>query len=155
MKLSYLLLSVLLVPFLGFAQFAQDDEKGKVNLIKKVTVIPPEAEKGPVNSLTKPSGNLSLLGNTWTVTECCGWSGTWTRRPNSNLFDARWQHTNGTVVTDIIELWWWNTSTNAVTLFRPAMNGQYKATYNPSNKTLANGSATWYPAGQTWSAIIK
>lgn len=112
-----------------------------------------EDTKGTVTLPTK--GDLALLGNTWTVTECCGWSGTWTRRPNTNIFDAKWKHTNGSIASDVVELSSWTKSSNVVTIWRATMNGQYKATYNPTNKTLVNGTATWYPAGQTWSATIR
>ena len=108
--------------------------------------------KGPVNSMF---GNVALLGNQWQVTECCGWSGTWTRRPNTNTFDAVWRHTNGSTASGTVELRSWNRVTNEVVVFRQSMNGSYKAFYNPTNKTLTNGTTTWYPAGQGWSAIIR
>jgi len=126
---------LLLLLLNGFTAFAQDPDV-----------------KGPVNSMF---GNVALLGNQWQVTECCGWSGTWTRRPNTNTFDAVWRHTNGTSASDVIELMSWNKTTNIVILYRKSMNGSYTAHYNPNSKTLTNGTTTWYPAGQLWSAIIR
>ena len=32
------------------------------------------------------------LGRVWDVTECCGWSGVWTRRGMSNVFDSVLEH---------------------------------------------------------------
>jgi hypothetical protein len=126
------------------------DEKGRVNLPGRIAVD--SDSKGQVGSLN--STTLLTLGNTWQVTECCGWTGTWTRRPNTNTFDASWRHTNGTSAVDVIQLKSWDTSTNEVTLYRQSMNGSYKAKYNPNSKTFTNGTTTWYPAGQVWSAVI-
>jgi hypothetical protein len=141
-------IAVLISLLFSTTSFAQDpDAKGRVNPL----TIPVDADtKGVVNSFTNVT-----LGNIWQVTECCGWSGTWTRRPNTNTFDATWRHTNGTSASDVIELKTWNRTTNEVTLYRKSMNGSYKAFYNASNRTLINGTTTWYPAGQTWSAIIR
>jgi hypothetical protein len=100
-------------------------------------------------------GNLNALGNVWQVTECCGWSGVWTRRPNTNIFDAVWRITNGTSATGFVEIKSWNSATNEVIIFRQAMNGSYKAIYNPSTRKLTNGTTTWYAAGQEWSAVIQ
>lgn len=118
--------------------------------------IPPDQDvKGSVSSLSSRFGDLSTLGTQWKVVECCGWSGTWIRRPNTNTFDATWKHTNGTSAKDVIELVSWLKSTNEVTLSRRSMNGSYKAKFNPANKTLTGGTTTWYAAGQNWSATIQ
>jgi hypothetical protein len=146
LKFNGLILALLI----SIASSAQDtDVKGQVRLPGTITQTD---EKGQVNSLY---GNPSLLGNTWQVTECCGWSGTWTRRPNTNTFDAVWRHTNGAGATGVVELRSWNRMTNEVTIYRQAMNGYYKAIYNPAGRTLINGTTTWYPAGQGWSAVIR
>ncbi len=114
-------------------------------------------DKGPVNSLSRTGVESALLtlGNVWSVRECCGWSGTWVRRPNTNTFDARWRHTNGSTASDVLQLSGWDRSTNVVIITRKSMNGSYKATYNPTAKTLSNGSATWYGAGLSWSATLE
>jgi hypothetical protein len=111
--------------------------------------------KGTVNSFNSLYGDLSTLGKQWKVTECCGWSGTWTRRPNTNTFDGVWKHTNGTSAKDVVELVAWNKVTNDVTLSRKSMNGSYKAHFNPNSRTLTNGTTTWYQTGQLWSAVIQ
>jgi len=114
-------------------------------------------DKGPVNTLSRTSVESSMLtlGSVWTVRECCGWNGTWIRRPNTNTFDARWRNTNGATASDVLQLSSWDRSTNSVVITRKSMNGYYKATYNPTTKTLTNGSTTWYNPGLTWSATIE
>ena len=114
---------------------------------------PADDPKGPVGSLSgRTAGDLLTLGSVWQVTECCGWSGTWTRRAGTNVFDARWRHTNGSQAQDVITLQSWNRATNEVVLVRPSIKGTYRATVNPSARTLTNGTASWYPAGEKWSA---
>ncbi len=70
---------------------ASDDVKGEVRLPSSGAQLASQNE-------------LMTLGNIWNVSECCGWTGTWTRRPGTNLFNAMWRHTNGTVVNDTITL---------------------------------------------------
>lgn len=95
---------------------------------------------------------LSRMPNRWDVTECCGWTGVWQRRSGTNVFDATWQHTNGTTATDVLEFIQYNSSTREVTIRRASLNGQYKAIYDGNQKTMTRGTATWYSAGATWSA---
>lgn len=110
-------------------------------------------DKGTVGSLSGRTASDTLtLGSVWQVTECCGWSGTWTRRAGTNTFDARWRHTNGSQAQDVITLQSWNKTTNEVVLKRQNLNGTYRAKLNPSARTLTNGTASWYPAGEKWSA---
>ncbi len=117
-------------------------------------------EKPPVRSFfgaTQLASQSELLGlgNVWSVNECCGWTGTWTRRAGSNLFNAQWRHTNGTVVSDTITLAEWNKANNQVLLKRQGNSGTYRATYNPQSRTLSGGTTSWYPAGATWSAALR
>lgn len=95
---------------------------------------------------------LGTMPNAWTVTECCGWTGIWQRRPGTNTYDANWTHTNGTTARDVLEFSAYNAGTMEVTILRRSLNGQYKAKYDANAKTLTNGTATWYPAGAGWSA---
>ena len=120
--------------------------------------------KGPVGSLSgRISGSTQLasqsellsLGNVWTVNECCGWTGTWTRRAGTNAFSATWRHTNGTVVNDTVTLMEWNKGNNQVLLVRQGNGGTYRATYIPSARAVSAGSASWYPAGASWSATLR
>jgi hypothetical protein len=121
---------------------ASDDVKGVVGL--------------PSSSTLQASQNeLMTLGNVWSVNECCGWTGTWTRRPGTNQFGATWRHTNGTVVNDTITLAGWNKGNYQVVLTRQGNNGTYRATYNPAARSMTAGTASWYPAGASWSATLR
>lgn len=146
-------LAILLSGSLAAAQTRQDilnDAKGR---IPSRTASPADDPKGPVGSLSgRTASDTSSLGSVWQVTECCGWSGTWTRRAGTNTFDARWRHANGSQAQDVITLQSWNKTTNEVVLVRPSINGTYRAVVNPSARTLTNGTASWYPAGEKWSA---
>jgi len=147
------ILAILLSGSLAAAQVRQDilnDAKGK---IPSRTASPADDDKGPVGSLLgRTASDTSTLGSVWQVAECCGWSGTWTRRAGTNTFDAKWRHTNGSQAQDVITLQSWNKTTNEVVLVRPSINGTYRAVVNPSARTLTNGTASWYPAGEKWSA---
>lgn len=128
------------------------DGKGRVQLPARPGNVADDP-KGPVGSLSgRTSSDLLTLGSVWQVQECCGWSGTWTRRAGTNTFDAKWRHTNGSQAQDVITLQSWNKATGEVVLKRQNLNGTYKAILNPSARTLTNGTASWYPAGEKWSA---
>jgi hypothetical protein len=94
--------------------------------------------------------SLLNLGSVWQVTECCGWTGTWTRRPGTNTFDAKFKHTNGTSAQDVLTLKGWNAQGQLV-ISRPSLNGSYVAAVNTAAKTM-EGTATWYTPGARWSA---
>lgn len=106
----------------------------------------------PFSTYIASDSELMSLGQAWQVTECCGWTGTWTRRSGTNVFDARWRHTNGTTAQDVITLTSWNKTTNQVVLKRQGLNGTYQGRLDPSGRTITQGTASWYPAGQAWSA---
>jgi hypothetical protein len=120
---------------------AVDDNKPAQKLLKLMKLPASPAE-------------LLTLGSTWEVAECCGWTGLWKRRPGTNTFDGSWRHTNGTVVTDTVVLQGWDQITNQVVFTRTYNNGSYFGTLNPSNGTISNGTASWYPVGATWSAKL-
>jgi hypothetical protein len=138
---------------LSVSPAAAQDDKTPIGTRRIPAANPADDPKGPVGSLTgRTASDLMTLGSVWQVQECCGWSGTWTRRAGTNTFDARWRHTNGSQAQDVITLQSWNRATNEVVLVRPSINGTYRATVNPSARTLTNGKASWYPAGEKWSA---
>jgi len=150
-------LTILLSGTLAAAQTAQDTKTPMGARMQRPPVNPADDPKGPVGSLTgrtagATTAELLSLGSVWQVQECCGWSGTWTRRAGTNVFDAKWRHTNGSQAQDVITLQSWNKATNEVVLKRQNLNGTYKAVVNPAARTLQNGSASWYPAGEKWSA---
>jgi len=98
---------------------------------------------------------MTGLGTVWEVTECCGWSGRWTRRPGTNVFDARWTGPGGAVATDTITLKSWGLRSNKVVLSRAGNRGTYTGTVNPEAGQVTGGKASWYPAGATWSARFE
>jgi hypothetical protein len=112
-------------------------------------------DKGPVNSLYNnmaTAAELLNLSSIWNVTECCGWVDTWWRRPNTNIFDAKARHTNGTVVTFSVELKSWNKSTNQITFYRAGIQGTYRGFLASGGTKIVSGTTSWYPAGAAWSA---
>jgi hypothetical protein len=113
-------------------------------------------DKGPVASRY---GNLATAAemmkicNIWNVTGCCGWSGTWYRRPNTNLFDTKWKHTNGTPVAFVVELMTWDKTTNLITFYQADNKGTYRAYLANGGTSIVRGTTSFYPAGATWSAL--
>jgi hypothetical protein len=112
-------------------------------------------DKGTVNAQfanMATTAELLRLSSIWNVTGCCGWSGTWYRRPNTNLFDTKWKHTNGTPVTFAVELMTWNKTTNLITFYQADNKGTYRAFLANGGTAIVRGTTSFYPAGATWSA---
>jgi hypothetical protein len=112
-------------------------------------------DKGPVASRfgnMATAAELLRLSSIWNVTECCGWVDTWWRRPNTNIFDAKARHTNGTLVAFSVELISWNKTTNQVLFYRAGIQGSYKGVLANGGVSIVNGTTTWYPPGTGWSA---
>jgi len=147
----------LLTVSLAAAQPRQDLLRDAQGNLPSRTTSPADDDKGSVGSLTgrtssaATTAELLSLGSAWQVTEG-QWSGTWTRRPGTNVFDARWRHTNGSRAQDVITLLSWNKSTNEVVLQRQKLSGAYRGKLNPSARTVTGGTASWYRPGETWSA---
>ncbi len=117
---------------------------------------PPGSSEFDTQILT--DAEIGTLGIYWTVTEPYGWSGTWIRRPNTPsqaIYDATWKHTNGTVVTDVLHVQTWNSTTKRITFYRLGNRGTYAGVIDLWRGVLENGTASWYPAGMTWSAKIS
>ncbi len=113
--------------------------------------------KGAVASFSTrmaTAAEMMTLSAWWNVTECCGWTGSWHRRPNTLIYDASWKHANGTVVTDIVRMASWNKTTGEVTFTRDGNNGTYRAFLDASKQNLQRGTTSWYPAGLGWSASV-
>jgi hypothetical protein len=113
--------------------------------------------KGAVASFSTrmaTAAEMMTLSAWWNVTECCGWTGSWHRRPNTFIYDASWKHANGTVVTDIVRMASWNKATGEVTFTRDGNNGTYRAFLDASRQNLQRGTTSWYPVGLGWSASV-
>ncbi len=112
-------------------------------------------DKGPVGSFITnwaTTAELLRLSSIWNVTECCGWVDTWWRRPNTNIFDCKARHTNGTVVTFSVELKSWHKTTNKITFYRAGIDGTYWGFLANSGTRIVSGTTSWYPPGTGWSA---
>jgi hypothetical protein len=134
---------------------AADDKSPEIEWMKYVQTLQPNDaadQKGPVTGLYANQGEMQTLGSVWQVTECCGWTGTWTRRPGTNTFDAKWRHTNGTTAQDVITLQSWHKYAGTITLKRQSINGTYTGTVNTQTRKITQGTASWYQPGETWSA---
>lgn len=138
--------------------------KKKLSLVKRLVF---EGEAARVASPQLPSRTYNAardtgltlhneLGRTWKVTERCAgqiWSGTWTRRGSSNIFDAFWESNSGGKLNSVVELR--EVSNNKMSLYRIDKNGYYEATLSQDGKRIINGWATWYaPNCMPWFAVI-
>lgn len=102
----------------------------------------------PVGSTKPTSPSVDLLKNIWRVTEGDPtWTGVWSRRGNSNVFDAIWRHSSGQTASGVLTI---SLSGNSVTITRGS--GQYTGTISGSS---ASGTASWYNGGQRWTATIE
>lgn len=106
--------------------------------------------------LTSPaSAQYDGLGYEWQVHEEVPggrfWQGTWRRRGDSNIFDARWRDSDsGGIVRDVIEIQSFDGS--SLTLFRHGNGGTY---YGRISGRSIRGTASWYPPGAFWRARIR
>ena len=98
------------------------------------------------------------LGRYWKVIEASAaradliWNGTWTRRGDTNVFDAHWRvDKTGEEVSDVIEFI--DQKGDAIALFRRQLNGRYHGRVHPDGRHIA-GSATWYRNGDAWTAEV-
>ncbi len=117
------------------------DGSGKT-VSARVKVLPQSSK-----TTLPPPGSRDILGSVWKVTEGDpNWTGTWTRRGGSNVFDAVWtgygQRKTG-VLTMAVD-------GAKVTITRG--NDQYMGTINGK---AASGSASWYGSGLRWTASIE
>ena len=96
-----------------------------------------------------PGGDI--LGAQIAITEIQGWSGTWTRRPGTDIFDASWTNVDGGTATDVIHIA--QVNGRDVTLTRDGNGGTYFGTVSVDGHMIV-GTASWYPAGTTWSGVI-
>jgi len=98
------------------------------------------------------------LGREWNVTEYGtngrNWVGAWTRRGNSNTFDAAWRDSaTGSVVRDVIEFR--GVRQNTVILYRDGIQGSYFGQLSSDGREIITGTGSWYPPGGYWTARIK
>lgn len=123
------------------------------NIYEWVDGTPPPTDLATPPPPPKPVASGSeILGSRIEVTEIEGWTGTWIRRPGTDIFDATWQNSNGRVATDVIRVA--KVEGRKVVLDRDGMQGSYSGTVSPDGRSII-GTATWYPSGATWSGRIS
>ncbi len=87
------------------------------------------------------------------ATDGSHWDGVWTRRGDSNTFDAEWQNSaSGTVIRDVIEFMW--VEQNSVVLYCLGKRGRYFGELSPDGRQIVKGSASWYEPDAYWTARI-
>lgn len=93
------------------------------------------------------------LGRIWHVQEG-GWNGVWTRRGNSNVFDARWTMPGAPEVTAVLTI---NIFGNNVQVLRrnssDGNNCEYTGTLSGDGRTVT-GTYRCTQGGGSWSATI-
>lgn len=95
----------------------------------------------------------AALGSRLDVDELDGlWTGVWTRRPGTNIFDAVWRSAHYPEVHDVIRLE--KISGNEVVFTRDGNNGRYYGTLS-TDGSMISGNASWYSSGMTWSGRIR
>ncbi len=115
------------------------------------------AQNSPGASSNAPAAQFDL-GRSWRVIESSAsgllFEGTWTRRGDSNVFDARWREVrkNAGSVSDVIEFR--SIEGEEVQLFRRQLNGTYYGRLNAERTKIVSGRASWYGAGDAWNADI-
>lgn len=115
----------------------------------------------PAFAQTSPGGatsNQFNLGKSWRVIESGVngflWEGTWTRRGETNFFDAHWRevHRKAGELRDVIEFK--SINGDEVQLHRISINGTYFGRLNAEQTKVVSGRASWYAAGDSWNANI-
>jgi hypothetical protein len=96
-----------------------------------------------------------LAEGTWTVEEPDlqggTWYGTWTRRGDSNIYDAYWRHPSRGEQRDVLEFR--GMEGRRFTFWRRGISGTYSGQVGADGRTITGGAASWYPAGWTWKGI--
>ena len=126
---------------------AQGDEPGQTD--------DQSGQPSPGGAAAADDGNRvaggEILGPRIEITEIKGWTGTWIRRPGTDIFDAVWHNADGSEASDVIRIVL--VSGRDVVLTRDGNSGTYLGKISSDGRSIV-GTASWYPAGTTWSGII-
>ena len=136
-----------------FGRYHRDQPDGVVKLTScaSATAAPGASSGGaaPTGSAGAPAGDP--LGTEWSESEG-GWSGRWTRRPGTNIFDAVWGN-GGSEVRATLTI---NITGDRVTVNRvnasDSNNCQYEGTLSGNAVT---GTYRCTSGGGEWSATIR
>jgi hypothetical protein len=108
---------------------------------------------------TQPSqpGVLNL-GRIWRVEEGYydepHWVGIWTRRGQTNIFDATWKHAWMNETTqDVVEVQL--AKDGQVVVFRRNVKQYYRGTYSAQHPNKLRGRADWFGPDLIWTADIE
>ena len=105
---------------------------------------------GTENTAGRPPA-VDVLGDALQVSELDGrWTGTWVRRPGTNIFDAQWHGASD--VTDVVRLQ--SLRGGQVVFSRDGNGGTYTGTFDVDGQDI-RGTASWYQPGWTWTARIQ
>jgi len=102
-------------------------------------------------------GELNL-GRIWKVEEGyydeAHWVGVWTRRGQSNIFDATWKHAWMNETThDVVEVQL--AKDGQVVVFRRNVKQCYRGTYSAQHPNKLRGRADWFGPDMIWKADIE
>jgi hypothetical protein len=99
---------------------------------------------------TVPKGTAAgCFGQVWHVTEGdASWQGTWTRRGNTNVFDAYWKRTTGEEQRAVLTM-----EVNGSQVVIQRGSDRYTGTISQDCRK-AEGKASWYPSWMSWNATI-
>ena len=98
------------------------------------------------------------LGRIWKVEEGYydepHWVGVWTRRDQSNIFDATWKHSWMNQTTrDVVEVQL--AKDGQVVVFRRGVKQCYRGTYSAQHPNKLRGRADWFGPDLIWKADIE
>jgi len=110
----------------------------------------PAATAAKTVSELKPVADLSTLGQKWTVTEG-DFHGTWIIHADSKVIEAFWEGPDHQQISDKLTLESFDGST--IVVYRESLKGRYQGKLSADGRHFI-GTASWYPAGMTWSADI-
>lgn len=106
----------------------------------------------PLTPATDGAVISSGLANVWAVNENDAWTGTWTRRGNSDVFDAVWVHNQTKEhITDVLKIT--AIEGSKITIYREGLKGYYYGTLSSDFTRITNGTCTWVK--EWWTATLK
>jgi len=106
-----------------------------------------QSQQGPLN-----------LGRVWKIKEGYydepHWTGVWTRRGETNVFDATWRHCwMNESKQDVVEVQ--VAKDGQVVVYRQSVKQHYRATYSAQQPKKLHGRADWYGPDLIWTAEIE
>ena len=98
------------------------------------------------------------LGRIWRVEEGYydepHWVGVWTRRRQTNIFDATWKHSwMNETKQDVVEVQL--AKDGQVVVFRRGVQQCYRGTYSTQHPNKLRGRADWFGPDLIWKADIE